>query len=238
MVIPIGGMGVPMQGPPPAELAPIFEKIKVCVLTMWVSMLGKLLAGLIYLGAINSLLDSLNLFLNTVVGVFLMRDDPQIGRIYKFLSSTCCGPCAENCGGGMSCLMSFIICNAITIAMQILLDNAIGILLGGLRAIFTNGNMGIGMIQELAFAFWVIFFVAAFVAQVLGAWFGWKAYSQARAGGTSSREGTWGGGNSGGPTGANWRSGGAAAREAPSAREGRPASGFHPFTGGGQRLGT
>lgn len=240
MVIPVGGMGAPMgQGPPPAELAPVFAKIKVCVITMVASMVGKLIAGTVYLGAMQALLDSFNLFLNTVVGVFLMRDDPQIGRIYEFLVRTCCGPCAENCGGGMSCLMTFILCNAITVVMQLLFDGAIGTLINGFQLMFSGASMGLGAIPEIAFALWVISFAAALFAQILGCWFGWKAYQQARATGTSAQPGTYGGGGGGGPTGTGWRtSGGRNSAANEGSRESRPAAGFAPFTGGGQRLGT
>ena len=34
MVIPIGGVGVPLMGPPPPEVAHRFKVIKVCIIVM------------------------------------------------------------------------------------------------------------------------------------------------------------------------------------------------------------
>merc|ERR1719379_1538089 len=73
----------------------------------------------------SMIMSSFNLILNTVVGIFLLNDDEHMGPIYQFMITTCCQSCAEQCRGGMSCLMTFILCNLITVVMDVLLNRTI-----------------------------------------------------------------------------------------------------------------
>lgn len=172
-------------------------------------------------------MDSLNLILNTVMGIFLLRDDPSMARIYQFLITTCCSMCAEQCGGGLSCLLPFVICNVITVVLQILLNGVIQFLIKGFQDL-ANPSQWPNSIFGFAFGLYFISVLAALVAQIAGSYIGWQAYKVVRDSGVTQSGGDWGGGQA---------SGGGGAVQAP-ARESRPASNFQPFTGGGQRLGS
>eukprot|EP00928_Gymnodinium_smaydae_P073256 TRINITY_DN56495_c0_g1_i2.p1 TRINITY_DN56495_c0_g1~~TRINITY_DN56495_c0_g1_i2.p1 ORF type:complete len:263 (-),score=46.28 TRINITY_DN56495_c0_g1_i2:31-720(-) len=226
MVIPLpaGSMGTPMMGPPPAEVAGRFQVIKYCVMGMIAGLLGQLVWGALVGKLSNAIWSSLNLLLNTVIGIFLLRDDPQIGRIYKFLVTTICQACGDQCGGGMSCLMTFVLCNAITVVMNLLLDNVLGALIAASQTLFT---VGLGPYDATVVMLLFVSLLVSLVSQILGAWNGWKAYTTVRDSGvTASGGGEWGG-SGGYPT----------AAERGQAREARPAPGFQPFSGGGNRLG-
>ncbi|CAL1156024.1 unnamed protein product [Cladocopium goreaui] len=126
MVIPIGGMGVPLMGPPPPEVAHRFRVIKYSILILILCTIGELIAGILGGAFGQMLVSSLNLILNALIGVWMLKDDSTIGRIYAFLGRSCCKPCTEQCQGGLTCLMPFIICNLITVLLGLILNNDIG----------------------------------------------------------------------------------------------------------------
>eukprot|EP00931_Biecheleriopsis_adriatica_P098226 TRINITY_DN72168_c0_g1_i1.p1 TRINITY_DN72168_c0_g1~~TRINITY_DN72168_c0_g1_i1.p1 ORF type:complete len:243 (+),score=45.50 TRINITY_DN72168_c0_g1_i1:56-730(+) len=224
MVIPIGGMGVPLMGPPPASVAPKFKIIKYCILGMMACIVGQLLCGVLLGQIVQSLLNSLNLILNTVIGIWLLKDDPTIARVYDFLARTCCGPCAEQCQGGMNCLMSFIICNVITVVLSVLLD-------GSIQYVIHSFSIMLNAVDFYdAFILWLLLAstAGALVAQIVGSVYAWLAYKEVRDSGVTM-------------SGGDWASGGTAypqARDVEPARPARPAANFTPFQGGGNRLGS
>ncbi|CAE8682407.1 unnamed protein product [Polarella glacialis] len=221
MVIPMGGMGggAAMQGPPPPEVAPRFKVIKYCVLTMMASTCGQLLAGGLLGELGGALSNALNLILNTVFGIWLLKDDPLIGKTYNFLTTTCCMWCGENCQGGMSCLLPFVACNLITVVMNILLNGVIQQVIAQAK-----GLLGEETIYE-AFVLWLLLVstAGALLAQIIGSFYGYKAYTEIRDGGYSSSGGDWA--QASAPPGGG-------------ERESQPAAGFSAFQGSGNRLGS
>jgi len=239
MVIPLpsGALGAPMVGPPPAQLEPRFKKMKWCVQAMIASMFAKI-GGCILIDQVQMLFSSsFSLIFNTLVGIFLLKDDPQIGRIYQLLATTCCQICAQNCQGGMSCLMSFVICSLITIVMDFFFGNTLGVVRLCLARMATAE---VNLVYTIGGWLVILAAVGAFLAQGIGAFQGFKAYREAQDFGTSSQAGEWSGGGGGG-AGSAFGGGGSGGYPAASEAAGssRRATGpaFQPFSGGGQRLG-
>merc|ERR1719181_1904950 len=150
----------------------------------------RLLAGLLMGRLYGMLMSSFNLILNTVIGIFLLNDDEHMGPIYNFLITTCCHSCAEQCRGGMNCLMTFVLCNLITVVMDVLLNRTIEMILKGFEVIFTYG-VGTST-TKVAFFLYLVSVTMAFIAQAVGSWQGWKAHQEAQNSGTSVVPGTWG----------------------------------------------
>lgn len=220
---------MPLAGPPPAQLEQKFKRIKLCVLAMIASTFAKLFVGLLVGAELQILLNSLNMILSTVSGIFLLRDDPLIGRIYAFLARTCCQMCTQQCAGGMSCLMNFVMVTAICILMDLIAGN-FGVIWTGFTILFDPSSWPTGF---GAFVFLISFpsMVVAEASQFLGCYFGYQAYKQAVTLGLGQSGGDWGGGAA--SAGTSFRSGDANQPSAPPAP-----SQFQAFAGGGQRLGS
>jgi len=185
MVIPIGGLpgtNIP-PGPPPAELAHRFHRIKICVLLMIGSTCGQVIFGsLAGLGFFSAVLpDAINILLNTLVGIWLFRHDDLIGQIHEFLARTCCQPCGEQCPGGMNCLMTFCYCNAITLVLAVLLNGSqlAGEISNMLKAPRTGDP------RAIILGLYCFSCVLGFVAQLAGAIFAYLTYKELPNGGVS-----------------------------------------------------
>eukprot|EP00439_Symbiodinium_sp_Y106_P056694 s2379_g7.t5 len=205
MVIPIpGGMGTPLMGPPPAIVAQKFKIIKACIVIMIVCTCGQLLAGALLGQLGDALLSSLNLILNTFIGIWMLKDDPLIGKIFDFLARTghslpilnnsssrnipsCCGSCAEQCQGGMTCLMPFIICNIITVLLQIILSSEIQLIIRDFKVMLNAVSF------YDAFRVWLLLVstVGALLAQIIGSIYGYLAYREVRDSGVTMSGGDW-----------------------------------------------
>ncbi|CAE7320740.1 TNPO1 [Symbiodinium sp. CCMP2456] len=209
MVIPIpGGIGTPLMGPPPAIVAQKFKIIKACIVIMIVCTCGQLLAGALLGELGDALLSSLNLILNTFIGIWMLKDDPLIGKIFDFLARSCCGTCAEQCQGGMTCLMPFIICNIITVLLQIILSSEIQLIIKDFKVMLNSVSF------YDAFRVWLLLVstVGALLAQIIGSIYGYLAYREVRDSGVTM-------------SGGDWSSGGTAypqARESNDERDSRP----------------
>lgn len=245
MVIAPGALGEPLFGPPPPEVRPRFQVIKYCVFAMMGAMVLRLIAGIL-LGRVDGVIaSSFNLILNTIVGIFLLNDDEHLGPIYQFMITTCCQACADQCRGGMSCLMTFILCNLITVVIDVLLNRTIESIFHGFEVVFTYGVNPSP--NRVAFILYLLSVTAAFIAQAIGSWQGWKAHQEAQNIGTTVIPGTWGAPppSGGGGHWADWgggRLGGGDNRPGQvemqdAGREARPAPGFQAFSGQGNRLG-
>jgi hypothetical protein len=181
----------------------------------------------------HGLLDTLGSFLsfvfNTTVGIFLFRDDEKIGQIYGFLVRTCCQMCADQCGGGMSCLFNFVLTNAITLLIDLILSGLLGALLDGFSAITQPGDP----IQIFVQFLYTLALLAGLVAQIVSVVVGWQAYKAAQSidSGVTQTGGDWGGGSAGTQLRQGDRS------NAPSAPP-RQQNNFQLFSGGGQTLGS
>lgn len=250
MVIPVGALGEPLFGPPPPELRHRFQVIKYCVFTMMAALMVRLMSGMLMDRVYGMFVSSFNLILNTVVGIFLLSDDEHLGPVYKFMITTCCSSCSEQCRGGMSCLMTFVLCNLITVVMEVLLNRTIEMILKGFEVVFTYGvNTST---TKAAFLLYLISVTLAFVAQSIGSWHGWKAHQEAQAIGTTVVPGTWNAAQPASGGGGGWNDwgggqlgsgGGGQANQVE--MQDRPAQGgqagpaapFQAFSGQGNRLG-
>ncbi|CAK0845362.1 unnamed protein product [Prorocentrum cordatum] len=236
MVIPIGGIGTPLAGPPPPEVWPRFQVIKKCVFVMMACVCFQIIASIMLnMSASEVIFAPLNLVLNTVIGIFLLRDDPQVVQIYQFLATTCCSWCSEQCGGGMSCLVTFIACNLIMVVFDVLFNHIISFFIDGFKTLTDGAQQWPNQYFGFAFALYMVAKLGAFLAEIVGSWHGYKAYREAQNSGVTSSGGDWGR-----SSGGSALSGGTMplARDQPDApaRESRPAPGFQPFSGGGNRL--
>eukprot|EP00435_Cladocopium_sp_Y103_P033026 s1787_g8.t1 len=188
MVIPIGGMGVPLMGPPPPEVAHRFRVIKYSILILILCTIGELVAGILGGAFGQMLVSSLNLILNALIGVWMLKDDATIGRIYAFLGRSCCKPCTEQCQGGLTCLMPFIICNLITVLLGLILNNDIGEIIGAFKAMLNSVTFYEAFVFMLLFASTV----GALLSQVVGCIYGYLAYREIRDSGVHQTGGDWG----------------------------------------------
>eukprot|EP00416_Gambierdiscus_australes_P021124 CAMPEP_0171062304 /NCGR_PEP_ID=MMETSP0766_2-20121228/4990_1 /TAXON_ID=439317 /ORGANISM="Gambierdiscus australes, Strain CAWD 149" /LENGTH=247 /DNA_ID=CAMNT_0011518101 /DNA_START=73 /DNA_END=817 /DNA_ORIENTATION=+ len=118
----MGSMGPPMMGPPPAELWPRFKIIKYCILTLLICTLLRIMSGSfvpdVKIGGV--IWNSVSIVLVAIFGIFLMKDDALLGQAHRFLATTCCQWCDQNCGGGMNCLLPFVIYSALNVILDLL----------------------------------------------------------------------------------------------------------------------
>mmetsp|Transcript_95176 Transcript_95176/g.296291 ORF Transcript_95176/g.296291 Transcript_95176/m.296291 type:complete len:249 (+) Transcript_95176:70-816(+) len=245
MVIPMGSMGPPMFGPPPPEVQGRFKIMKYCVLGMLIAMATRIVTAFFLPMRVGQvILASVSMFLNVVIGIFLLKDDPLMGRMHRFLITTCCQSCEDSCGGGMSCLMSFIICNTITVVFDLLLNGIIQWVINAIGAVF-DPSQWTSSLMGFILGVNVLSVIGSYACQIVGAVQGWYAYRQARDIGVTATPGEWsGGGGGGGPYVGGGFGGGGGGRAYPAAREdnapaqgSQPARNFQPFGGSGQRLG-
>lgn len=261
MVIPIGGggpgMAMPMMGPPPAELMPRFKKIKACLIVLIISLFVKFLFGLLinWQSIFWIVWSCLNPILNTVIGIFLLKDDLLFGRVHKCLVGTFCASCADQCQGGMSCLCTWFFCNMITALFALLplpdSDTDMTLIINGFQNL-SQPSTWPSNAWVVEYSFFLAATIFALLAQIVGAYQGWMAYRMASE--MAPTGGDWGdaggGGGYGDPYGgypqaqqrmADPESGGGGGRFGTGG--GAPAPGrqspqaFQPFQGSGQRLG-
>merc|ERR1719253_731262 len=103
----------------------------------------------------------------------------------------------------MSCLMTFILCNLITVVMDVLLNRTIEMILNGFQEVFSTG--GPTTTTKMAFFLYFTSVTASFTAQAIGCWQGWKAHQEARANGTEVVPGSWGAPDAGAGGGNRWQ---------------------------------
>eukprot|EP00747_Dinoflagellata_sp_TGD_P040607 gnl/TRDRNA2_/TRDRNA2_140973_c0_seq1.p1 gnl/TRDRNA2_/TRDRNA2_140973_c0~~gnl/TRDRNA2_/TRDRNA2_140973_c0_seq1.p1 ORF type:complete len:257 (-),score=33.23 gnl/TRDRNA2_/TRDRNA2_140973_c0_seq1:3-773(-) len=253
MVIPLsaggGGGGMPLMGPPPESLRPRFKRIKVCVIIMIISMITKFIGGCFLYGPTNTIIDSLNIILNSVVGIYLLKDDPHclLGGAYRCLTTTICQLCNEQmCPGGMTCLLPFMIMNLITVALDILLNQVVQNMIADTKLVIQREywtDLNKLLLKSIPFVIYAVSTFFSYLGQLVGAWHAWKAHQQAQALGifAAAGGGDWADDDAAGG------SGGYAGGNAQAVPAERPAAGgpvrppaqqnFVPFGGTGQRLG-
>lgn len=242
MVIPVGG-SIPLQGPPPPEMEAEFLKVKYCLKAMIGSMLAKLAAGTFVFGLVQTLSSCLNLGLNTLLGIFLLRDDASLGKIYTFLMTHCFQSCGPACTGGMGCLFPFVLCNLITVVLDVLLGPTLIILFKEVP-LLTKPDQWTSLLEWLVNLVFTVASASALVAQACAAYFGWQAYKVATASmlGSDQPYMPLGGGQQlGGGGGAPAAQGGfrppGGSYRPPPHRQAPTQQDFKPFSGQGQRLG-
>lgn len=120
-----------MQTPamdPPEEAKSYLSAIKYCVIGVWLCVLGRVIntaTGNQDLGSAGGVTGDIVL---GFIGVFLCKDDPVLKPLYECLMRSLVGQCTQGCGGGMSCLPTFLLMAAVNIffdsfsLMQILFD--------------------------------------------------------------------------------------------------------------------
>mmetsp|Transcript_101416 Transcript_101416/g.295493 ORF Transcript_101416/g.295493 Transcript_101416/m.295493 type:complete len:234 (-) Transcript_101416:472-1173(-) len=231
MVIPMGG-DVPLMGPPPPELLDEFKKVKYCLIAMMASMMAKLASGTLLFGFLSVLGSCLNLCLNSLMGFFLLRDDPSISKIYAFLATNCFQSCGLECTGGLVCLVPFFLCNLMTFVLDVLLGPTLTVVFKEAPALVQPRlwPSPVGWLANLVFT---MADAGALLAQGCAAHYSWQAYKLATASVLGGSDVTYmplsGGHQLGGVGGAD--SGLAPQDPAPVQQTRRP------FSGHGQRLG-
>lgn len=230
MVIPMGAMGPQLRGPVPAECATLVRRVKLSVFAMIACAIGRLVTAMFlrHLSFSQELMQALSPVLVIIMATFILQEDEHFKAAYNFLATSICQQCHEQGMGGLACLMPFAVCCGLNTVLDILfklgtsLDPDLmpyGILVGG-----------------------------SIVAEGAAAYFGWKTYTMVRdAGLGSSPDVEMGNGGLGAMAG-GFLGGGARqpgyqqpADQSDSAQPQAQApapSGFQPFAGSGQRLGS
>lgn len=270
MVIPLGAgdMGPPPPvGPPPAELLPRMRKIKVCLIMMILSIVVKLVTGILLFptNAFAQVYSSLSMVLLVIIGIWLLKDDPMFSGIYRCLVTTCCGGCTEQCNAqaGVSCLCSWFFCCLLVAVFGLLplsgsdlMTVIVGIQLiaDPSKAIDPDTKWGL-TVRSTEWLVVLSLFTAAtcvgLLAEIFGGWQGMKGFSELAeltaggglmGGGDGQGADSSGGrgGFAGGGYGGGARQPGLSQPQQPAGGPGqppRPPEGFQPFAGQGQRLG-
>lgn len=154
---------------------------------MMFSIFCQVISGILLNRLWSALLGSLNLILISIIGSFLMNDDPTLGKVYQFVMKTCLQSCQDQCQGGMNCLLPFILCNVITAVMDIILNGVIGNIISLFSQLTTlPPDTAVGAVIFLVAS------VCALTAQIVGAVYGYLAYRAAKDLGVTVTRGFWG----------------------------------------------
>lgn len=261
MVIPLGDggpgpgmMADPIVGPPPEYLIARFKKIKVCLLAQIFGSIIQLGSG-IPLQPSNSqtlIINSLDLVLVIITGIFLLKDDPQISHWHNCLVRTFCQNCEAQCQGGMPCLCSwFFICflNVIT-ALIPSNGSQLSVIIAGMHEVLEDNTAADKMSWGFAVRSipWYMFFFTFFAsevivlfAQLIGGWHGYKGFQgllqrhqEMQAHSEGAGEGYLGAGTGGTPMPGQGFDGQQSAAPPPQQQQ---QQGFRAFQGDGHRLG-
>lgn len=196
MVLPLGDGGPgqmmqqPMVGPPPEYLAARYRKIKVCLLVQIVGFIMQLGSG-IPLQPSNSqnlIINSLNLVIIIITGIFLLKDDEQISHWHKCLVRTFCAGCEEQCQGGLTCLCSWYFICFLNVILALIPSSGsqISIIIDGMHQVLndsTPDKMSWGF-PVRSMPWYILFFtffaseVILLLAQLIGGWHGYKAFQE------------------------------------------------------------
>eukprot|EP00930_Biecheleria_cincta_P005854 TRINITY_DN106806_c0_g1_i1.p1 TRINITY_DN106806_c0_g1~~TRINITY_DN106806_c0_g1_i1.p1 ORF type:complete len:244 (-),score=20.92 TRINITY_DN106806_c0_g1_i1:233-889(-) len=174
MVIPIPS-GNMLTGNPPDSVAPRLKIVKYSILTMIACFTGQGISALLIqgLGGLAQLiLSGMNLLVNILLGIWLLRSDPTIKRIYDFLAQTCCSICTQDqFPKDLQCLVPFAFCNAITVVLAVLQ--------GAIQADWMIFRLASAVDVFDAFPLWLMLIctAGALISQTVGAiyaYFVWK----------------------------------------------------------------
>jgi hypothetical protein len=199
MVIPIGGgngggggLNVDMQGPPPAEMWPRFQKIKGALLVLILSVLMKIAAGAVlmpnnwgtYLG------NSISGIFSMIIGIFLLKDDATFSPAYNCLVNTFCSNCREQCPGGMTCLCTWwFYCLLVSVLDLIPLNGSEIMYIIAFGTCISNPDACNGLHTApyapagsstwyVLCALFTVGMVGALLAKLIGGWVGLKAWQE------------------------------------------------------------
>mmetsp|Transcript_8268 Transcript_8268/g.18476 ORF Transcript_8268/g.18476 Transcript_8268/m.18476 type:complete len:239 (-) Transcript_8268:94-810(-) len=180
MVVPMPGGDVQLQGPPPEELAPQFLWIKRSVFTMIVALVLRIIAGTLLFG-LTMIFNSMNLILTTAMGIWLLREDADIGPIYTYLTTTpLCESCGRQCPADMACLLPFVIFNFVTLALDILVGPTLVVIIRLVPMLMDPGTWHKSFLLGFFILMYVVSVVVATVGQFIGTYYGYQAYKVAR----------------------------------------------------------
>lgn len=229
MVIPIpGGLGGPnLNGPIPGELAHRRRMIKLCVFALCACLAGKIIVAIL-LAKPTMIGSSINIALTAIIGIFLLNDDLHFKPVYDFMMQTCCQGCADQCQGGLTCLMAWGITNAINVFCDIFLSDQITHILKGFPSVFSPDNNR-GATFTAAMFLLLCSYTASLIAQTVGAFQAWRVQQEVRglSEGFAGTPGNWS--QEQNEPQANASSGWGLSMA--------PAQNFQVFSGGGHRLG-
>lgn len=187
MVIPIQG-GVQLRGPVPEELSSQFVKLKWCTLVMMGSYVIRIIYNILCLlkviQAAGDIWIDMNLLLNIMIAIWLMKDDPTIKKAYDFLTTHCCQACGQQCPGSMSCLMLFGIINFITVVMAVIRNlepqSEVGlwwITLQGIGSYLDTSKFKFDQqLTVLLFLIYTTAYITLHVAMAIGTVYSYQAY--------------------------------------------------------------
>lgn len=228
MVIPIGGMGMPIMGPPPEEVQGSLKMLRHATVVLMCFCGGRLMFSFMVPGLLSyDISATLNIIINILFGIFLFKDDPCMSGVYQRLATTCCQPCDEQCQGGMACLMPYGISCCIFAVLDLFQN-------------FSMVNAILSQTPSMALVGYAFCVLGSVIDEFIIAYLCYRIYKRLRAlteGGGLMMGGPQGGGGMGGGAPYNANAPSAPPQEL-QAREARPAPGFVPFSGGGQRLGS
>merc|ERR1719480_319502 len=118
----------------------------------------------------------------------------------------------------MGCLLAFVMCNLITVVLNLVLNNDLQIAIAGIALVTDDKRRWPSQFFGAAVILHCISLILALIGQSVGAWFGWGAYTEAQSIGTApvqgadwGQDGGWGTGGGrqggGGGTGNSWGTG-------------------------------
>jgi len=225
-------MGPQMMGPPPQELLPKLRILKILLAMELIAGCMKMISDIVLQSetggnAIAPVIDFLILFLNCVAAIWLLSDDPDVRRLYECLVRTFCSGCADQCRGGLQCLLPLVLINVVAFVVQLLNKDLQRCYLA-FKLVFSAQQITLSVLIFFVFGLSTL---VIFAAEIGNALVGCQAYSAAQraTSGVTAQEGNWG--QSGNVRFARERA------DEGQAREARPAAGFEAFQGGGNRLG-
>lgn len=193
MVIPLPATGPVSDGPPPPSMAGHIRKLKICVWLLIVAMVTKFVALMVVYVIFNGLIGIflalsgvLNQFMAVVAGIFLLKDDQTISKMYDFLLEKCnCYQCRDQCGSGMKCLVPFTALNAVNLIFDVInpiyIQDVIGYISGddGNPSIFSgyDDTSTLAMINWFCKVLLVISIPCCMIGEIGASYVGWKAYA-------------------------------------------------------------
>jgi len=235
-MIPLGGMGPAMMGPFPPEVGSKVRQLKMSLYGMGFGCLGVIIFGSLYTGRFD-VANIVQILLNVIIGIFMLKSEPDVAKAYDCLVATICSPCKDQCGGDMQCLMPWMMCNAITFVFALLFGELFQPL-SALPTAFQPEKWRTGMDGFLIICF-VLATLVMYLSHLAGALIGWKTYKEVRDSGVSMTGGQWASGGGGGASGGGPMQRMERGEAQPTARPGECSDArFHAFQGSGNRLGS
>mmetsp|Transcript_17734 Transcript_17734/g.41125 ORF Transcript_17734/g.41125 Transcript_17734/m.41125 type:complete len:217 (-) Transcript_17734:8-658(-) len=116
MVLPVAPQVTISQ--PTQEMQEPLRKLRYCVIGLWVAFVGQLCTD-----NVMSLSNFPLMNLTTALcGVFVLREDDTLLPCYRCLMSSPIGSCAGPSGGGLACVMPFLVASSLSCMLNVLFN--------------------------------------------------------------------------------------------------------------------